>query len=281
MKRIVVLITIVLSFTILPSPYSWGQEAFEGLKVIPAPPSTTEVRKQKMQLMGNNFDTTIYASKLSFKKVADFYNKSLTNNEWQNLFSAKDIKSYMGSNIPSNQLIFRKGEEMITISYLPTSALAGETRFSLSRGKMSFPENKEEQESAAEIMGAIDIPVYPNAKPIPFSFDFSGNTPVGYVTSDSGEAILQFYRNEMLLHRWELDEEMPLSLQEINSQNLEKISQYKQLPPLTIEQMKNFSMKMGYLAFKKGRRTCMVGVTEILDPDFSESKTIISIVYSN
>jgi len=279
MKRTILLIIAALSFIILPGHYSWGQEPFKGLKVIPVPSSTKEVRKQKMQLMGSDFTTTIYASKLSFKQVADFYSKRLAKDSWQDLFSDKNIKKHVDSSVFPNQLIFKKGDEMITITYLPTSTLAGETRFSLSQGKISFPQEPEEQEPTVEAMEAIDIPVYPNAKPI--SFSSSGNKPLGYTTSDSAEEVLQFYRNKMSLYRWTLEEEMLPVQQEINPQDLEKIPQYGQLPPAAIERIKSLSIKMGHLVFKKGKKTCMVGVTEMSGPDFSENKSVISIVYSD
>ena len=281
MKRTIALIIVTLSFIILPGHYSWGQEAFKGLKVISVPSSTKEVRKQKMQLMGSDFTTTIYASKLSFKQIADFYSKRLTKDGWQDLFSDKNIKKHIGSGALSNQLIFKKGDEMITITYLPTSTIAKETRFSLSRGKISFPEEAEEQKPAVEAMEAIDIPVYPNAEPVSFSFGSSGNKPLGYTTSDSAEEVLQFYRNKMPLHWWILEEEMLPTQQEINPQDLEKIPQYGQLPPAAIERIKSLSTKMGHLAFKKGKRTCMVGVTELSGPDSSENMTVISIVYND
>lgn len=278
MKRTIALIIVVLSFIILPGHYSWGQEAFKGLKVIPVPSSTKEVRKQKMQLMGSDFTTTIYASKLSFKQIADFYSKHLTKDGWQDLFSDKNIKKHIGSGALSKQLIFKKDEEMITITYLPTSTLAGETRFSLSQGKMSFPEEAKEQEPTVEAMEAIDIPVYPNA--VPFSFGSPGDKPLGYTTSDSAEEVLQFYRNKMSLYRWTLEEEVFPTQQESNPQDLEKIPQYGQLSPAAIERIRSLSIKMGHLVFKKGKRACMIGVTEMSGPDSSENKTVISIVYS-
>ena len=269
MKRKIVLIMVILSFVFSLSAYCQG---------VGMPSFTKEVRKRKMQLMGSDFTTTIYASKLSFKQIADFYSKRLTHDGWQDLLSSYNAKKQVSADISPRQLIFKKGDEIITISYLPTSTLAGETRFSLGRGKM--PVNVEEQKPAAKIAEVSDIPAYPNAAPVSFSFDLSGNNPLGYTTSDSAEEVLRFYRKKMLIYRWTLEEEASPTQQKIDPQNLEKIPQYGQLSPLEIEQMGNFSIKMGYLAFKKGKRTCMIGVTEVLGPDSSEAKTIISIVYS-
>ena len=275
MKRAVVLIIVVLSFVFTINAYC------QGVKV---PSSAKEVRKQKMQLMGNEFTTTIYSSKLSFKQIADFYSKSLPEDGWQDLFSGKENKEHIGSNTPPSQLVFKKGDEMITISYLPTSTLVGETRFSLSQGKMSFSESAGEQKPATKTTEASDIPVYPNATSAPFSFDYPGNKPLSYTTSDNVEEVLQFYRNKMLLHRWILEEEVFPIQQETSPQDLEKIPQYEQLSPSAIEQMEqmgSFSMKRGHLLFKKNKRSCMVGVAEMSTPDSSEIKTIISIVYSD
>lgn len=271
MKRAIVLIAVVLSFVFSPDAYCQGI----GIGV---PSSTKEVRKQKMQIMGSDFTTTIYTSKLSFKQIADFYSRRLTKDGWQDLFSDKNIKKHIGSGALPNQLIFKKGDEMITISYLPTSTLAGETRFSLGQGKMSFSESAEEEKPAVKATEAIDIPVYPNATP--FSFGSSDSKPLGYTTSDSAEKVLQFYRNKMLLHRWVLEEEVPPTQQEIDPQDLEKIPQYGQLPPSAIERVGSLSIKMGYLSFKKGKRVCMIGVTEMSGPNSSENKTVISIVYN-
>jgi len=284
MKRTVVLIIVVLSFVFSPSAYCRGQEAFKGVKftkATPLPSFTKEVRKQKMQMVDSDFTTTIYASKLSFKQIADFYSKRLTKDGWQDLFSDKNIKKHIGSSVFPSQLIFKKDDEMITITYLPTSTLAGETRFSYARGKISFSQEPKEQEPAVEAMEAIDIPVYPNAEPVSLSFGSSGSEPLAYTTSDSAEEVLQFYRNKMLTYRWILEEEMPPTQQEINPQDLEKIPQYGQLPPEATERIRNFSIKMGYLAFKKGKRACMVGVTEMSAPDSSENESVISIVYSD
>jgi len=284
MKRAVVLIIVVSSFIFSPNAYCRAQEAFKGVKLakaIPLPSSTKEVRKQKMQLIGSDFTTTIYASKLSFKQIADFYSKRLTKDGWQDLFLDKNIKKYIDSVVLPNQLIFKKDSEMITITYLPTSTLAGETRYSLGRGKVSFSESAEEQKLTAETIEASDIPVYPNAEPVSISFGSFGNKPLGYTTSDNAEEVLQFYRNKMPLHWWTLEEEASPTQQEINPQDLEKIPQYGQLSPAIIEQIRSFSIKMGHLEFKKGKRACMIGVTEMSGSDSSENKTIISIVYSD
>jgi len=272
MKKTILLIIAVLSFVFSPSAYCQG---------VGVPSFTKEVRKQKMQLIGSDFTTTIYTSKLSFKQIADFYSKRLTKDGWQDLFSDKNIKKHIDSGVFSNQLIFKKGDEMITITYLPTSTIAKETRFSLSQGKISFPEEAEEQKPAVEAMETIDIPVYPNAEPVPFSFGSSGNKPLGYTTSDSAKEVLQFYRNKMPLHWWILEEEMLPTQQEINLQDLEKILQYGQLPPAAIERIRSLSIKMGHLAFKKGKKTCMIGVAEMSAPESSEIKSVISIVYSD
>jgi len=284
MKKIIVLIIAVLSFVFSPSAYCREQKAFKGVKftkAIPAPSLTKKVRTQKMQLMNNDFTTTIYSSKLSFKQVADFYSKRLTKNGWQNLFLDKNIKKHIGPAVFSNQMVFKKDDEVVTITYLPTSAVAGETRFSLGRGKISFSESAEEQKSTAKATKASDVLVYPNAELVSFSFDSSGNKPLGYTTSDSVEEVFQFYRDKMLFHGWVLEGEVFPTQQEINPQDLEKIPQYGQLPSAVIEQIGNVSIKMGYSEFKKGKRACMIGVVEMSSPDSSENKTLISIVYSD
>lgn len=270
---------IILSFITLSAYYVRGEEVSKGSAIIPIPSATKELRIEKTQFGNSDLNTAIYASRLSFKKIIDFYRRNLTKDGWQDLLSGKDLKGRLSPLLSLKQLIFKKDEEILTVTYLPTSARAGETRFSISRSKMpSFEE--EAQETAAKTMAAIDIPAYPNSQPVAFSFGPSANKPLGYTTSDSAEEVFNFYRDNMPLRWWTLEKEIPPSREEISSQDLEKTPQYKKLSSQTMEELKSLSLKTGYLAFKKKNKTCIIGIVEALGQDSGEDNTFISIVHS-
>jgi hypothetical protein len=278
MSRKITLMAVILSFITLSAYYVRGEEVFKGSAIIPIPSATRELRTEKTQFGNSDLNTTIYASQLSFKKITDFYRRNLTKNGWQDLLSGRDLKGRISPLLSLKQLIFKRDEEILTVTYLPTSARAGETRFSISRSKM--PSFKEEtQETAAKTMATIDIPAYPNSQPVVFSFGPSANKPLGYTTSDSAEEVFNFYRDKMPLHWWTLEKETPISQEEINARDLEKNPQYKRLSSRTMEELKNLSLKTGYLAFKKKDKTCIIGIVEALGQDSGEDNTFISIVY--
>lgn len=252
---------------------------------LPVPSSTQELRRDRQELMGNDIIVTIYQSDLSFDEIAEFYKERLGASGWQEITADKTITKDLSRGAFSKLSIFQKDDNMITISYLPTSEIVGKTRYSLTQGKFSFPEDAGEKEKIKleEYGNTKGIPAYPNATLVPFASakTFSGRQ-WAYNTSDTPESVLGFYREKMSAYGWELDQQIPITKDSYNPQDLEKVPQYKELKAELSSSMQNrlsnTSMRLGSLKFRKNNEVCIIAVTEITS--LSGINTQISILSS-
>ncbi len=276
MKSIRFLILILLfAFVFSCSAYcGWKDTLGLGVKTAPKPPSAKKVRTEQMKVMGINFPVTIYSSKDSFAEISRFYRRKLVSQGWEDLLSKQSIMSG-GTSGFAKMLIFIKDEEMITVQELPSSGASTDTYFSVSRGESSLPKYEETERPEPK-----DVPIYPNARPIPMYFDFGGTQPLGYATSDSVESVIDFYKGSMPSYGWALEADMPIQEKRSSKADLEAIPNYNQILPGGGSQSQDFYTKMGSVRFKKERKRCTISAAEVPSYGSLPAETTISIDYS-
>jgi hypothetical protein len=276
-----IFIIAVLLFIFPLSAYCEGGNPLEGLKIIPyyttvpIPPTTRQIQQEKTQMMGNEFTITIYASELSFKEIAQFYRERLGREGWEDMANNEKLKNLGKTDFFTQTLIFKKADEMINIQNLP-SADPQETRFSLGRGNIQSLRAGEPEVSKVEFK---DIPAYPNATAAPLSsMRTSTKEQTGYMTSDSVEMVMQFYRDKLSISGWQIESELPLN-DFSGAQSLENCPGCEKLPSATMAKIQGSSMKMVAFNITKQGKSCYLGATEMSIPGggSSDAKTIISI----
>ncbi len=262
------LIVVALLFIMPLFVYAGWQESVEGLKatpyyMIPLPPATLEVMQEKTQILGNEFNLTLYATQSSFEEITQFYRERLGREGWEEVVNAS---------LPQ-ALIFKKADEVINLQNIP-SANAQETMFSLGRGNIQSIKSGESQFAEIEFK---DLPVYPRAAPIPLgSMRTAAKEQLGYTTLDSPEAVMQFYREKLPLFGWEIANEMPL--EQYNSPDkLDNCPECQKLPAEALANVKGGSMRMAAFNITKQGRSCHIGAAEIALPNNSGTETVISI----
>jgi len=244
----------------------------------PLPSAAEELSREQMQLMGGDFTITIYATELSFKEITKFYQEKLLQNGWEDISKDEKLKQLANAGLFSKSLFFKNNDEVITIQNLPNPQAPRETRFSLARGRPRFLRSDlGEEEPEPEHRELKDIPVYPGATMEPFSsIRTQGRIQVGYTTSDNIEQVIQFYREELPVYGWEIEEELPVM--EYDSQDLTQCAECKKMPASLQSELKDSAMRMQGLRISKDSRACIIGISE-----FSSSgaapETLISINY--
>lgn len=261
----------------LPAEASW-QEAIEEITAyqVPLPAATKEAQQEKAQLAGGDFLIKIYTSDLSFAEIAKFYQTRLAQNGWEDISKHKRAEAVAGSDYFKNTLIFKKGQELLTIQNLQASG-KNTTSFSISKGRPAFLKSPEEQAVVNEVEFK-DIPVYPNGKLYPLSsIQTAGRKQVAYVTADNLDTVIQFYRRELSAVGWQIVDELPVIAS--SEADLKDYPQIEKLPvPADVKKaIKGSSMRMEALQAKKGKETCTIGVSEIDIPASSRKQTTISI----
>jgi len=259
---------IVLLFILPFFAYAGWQESVEGLKatpyyMIPLPPLTREVKQEKTQILGNEFNLTLYTTQSSFDEVTKFYRERLSREGWEEVSNAS---------LPQ-ALIFRKDDELINLQNIP-SANARETMYSLGRGNIQSIKSGESQLAEIEFR---DLPVYPRAAPIPLgSMRTATKEQIGYTTLDSPERVMQFYREKLPLFGWDIVNEMPLE-QYNGTDKLDNCPECQKLPPEALADVKSSSMRIAAFNITKQGKSCHIGAAEIALPGNSGIETIISI----
>ena len=270
------IIALIFSFIFSGVAYCEQKDSFGfGSQTVPKPPSARKVRTEDMKTMGLSFPVTIYSSKESFVEISRFYRQKLTGRGWRDLLAEQNLMSGVGSSSFSKMLIFLKDDDMITVQELPASGASTDTYFSASRGKNSFSNADQVRKPLPR-----DVPIYPNSRELSFYIEFAESGPLGYVTVDSVESVLDFYRVSMPTYSWVLEGDMPIQEKSSSVQDLEAIPNYNQIFPQEAGQSQDFSMKMGSLRFKKDKKRCTISAAEMPGFNSLAAETTISIEYN-
>lgn len=285
MKKIAMMIIVMLSLLLAGVVYAEEvDQILKGLEqsyIVPVPAYAEEVNKETSQIMGSNCLITIYDTTLPFAEIAKFYRQRLGADGWQDISQDKNVMQSVKVDLFSDMLIFKKGDDVVNIQNL---SIGGKTSFSVGRGRLAFsPEIQESQKLKVENYAQTkDIPVYPHASLDTLStFNTSLGEQWGYMTSDSAETVLDFYRQNMLAKGWKIEREMPIAEQAYNPKDLENCPKCRKLQPQldanTQTQLLNTSVKLGSLQFRKDGQVCTIAATEILSP--GNNNTIVSVLY--
>lgn len=265
-KKLLIITAIAANLIVLLPAYCAWEDT-----MVPLPPGAREIKQEKTQMVGNEFTITIYASELPFAEIARFYRERMAREGWEDILSDEKIKASLQPGFSSQALIFKKDNRMINIQNLP-SGNPQETTFSLCRGNSQALGTGEPQVSEVEFK---DIPVYPNAIAAPLSsMRTATREQLGYTTSDSAEAVMQFYREKLPFSGWVIQNELPLNEYAGTQADCPACAE---LPAETIAKIKNSSMKMAALNATRQGKSCYIGATEMSLPEGQGQKTIISI----
>ena len=270
-------LVIVLFFSFVfsyPGHCDWKDALGKGAQSVPKPPSAKKVRTEEMKVTGLSFPVNIYSSKDSFAEISRFYRQELARRGWEDLLAKQNLMG-SGTSGLAKMIIFVKDDEMITVQELPPSGASTDTYFSTSRGKSSFSTDGQERKPLPK-----DVPAYPNASELSFYVEFSGSGPLGYITGDSVESVLDFYRASMPTYNWVLEGDMPIQERSSSPQDFEALPNYNQIFPQETGQFQDFSMKMGSLRFKKDKKRCTISAAEMPGFDSGVAETTISIDYN-
>lgn len=285
-------IAIIFSLCLLLPGISFCQgdeilEGLQGMQIIPVPAGAEEIRKETSQIMGNDCLITIYETPLSFKEVAKFYRQRLGADDWQDITQDKKFLQNFRMNPFSDTLIFIKGDNLVNVQNL-TMAGGAKRVFSVGQTKADYSAEAQEQQKLEVQHDAQtkDIPIYPNATLDNLStYANALGQQWGYVTSDSAESVLNFYRQNMPAKGWKIEQEMPATAEQTGehiNQEFRDCPKCKQIlsqfKPDTKTKLLNSTVKMGSIQFRKDGQFCIIAATET--EALGSKNTIIAVLYN-
>lgn len=172
------------------------------------PAGTESLQTSKSTLMGENFNTGIYSTNLSFSQIKAFYRETLAKQGWTESKVPADAEKKLGTEI----IAFRKGQEMLNIMYMPTSTITGKTTFSIGKGVVPSTANITEAKLTPQKLNFM--PLYPGLQQMSYS-ERPNATTVGYTTKDDITSVVTFYKSRMPGYGWMLSKDRPVTRETI------------------------------------------------------------------
>jgi len=164
---------------------------------IPLPEDATLVKAEEPDSSPMHLSIKMYRTSLSVNKLNAFFSRAMQQSGWQ------EDKSAKGS------LKFKNGQFMAMILPLPTLTREGKMAFTVTEGKVLSKEDfVATQKDKPDAL--IFMPPYPNAKQM-YLWDLpTGGVSAAYVTTDTIQDALFFYKTKMVNYGWFLAEEEPI-----------------------------------------------------------------------
>lgn len=193
--------------------------AWWNFQKFPVPVNAKEIKRATRDVGGSKFNFTYYTSLQSITAIIEFYRSRLPQSGWEEQDLKKSLSDAVGEklslpmeNFLGRNFVFRKGNKMIVISFLPEEVTGvSMTRFTFSEGERD--NNRKinlEDEGVPRLSDRPknDIaPEYPGASVITF-FEKDRYLLAVYHTKDNVEKVSDFYRANMPRYGWSLDKEV-------------------------------------------------------------------------
>ena len=184
---------------------------------IPVPGNTQELKKENKEVFDSKFEFTHYSSTLSPEIIRDFYSKKLASMGWKEVKMQEELRDSVGDQAAkymdeffSYNLMFEKGNEELIVTIIPGST-EGNTRFSVSRGKVTEEAPPAPKKVLKPVTPQQVIPIYPGSTLDKLNQRRPGAFSARYYTVDDKDKVISFYKEKMVNLGWDLDEEKPFA----------------------------------------------------------------------
>lgn len=238
----------ILSFA---SGYAWEK--------VSLPRQTTQLKEEEMTLDGQKINYIHCRSSLSQEEIRIFYLRFFPGLGWN-----KDCPECNQDENDRARLTFTKADTKIAIIIIPSPlGKKGENDIIIAMSKLKEEAQQGEEYKEPEGKDLSFIPRYPQSQRVSsLEYNASQKAMLTYSSMDEVNKILDFYRENMAAHNWNLADE----------------TNFQDLPSELGEMQTQIKLKGSALIFKGPRGECIVSVFENLQE--GENSRIIGIKYN-